>query len=174
MKRLNFYATQADLVGALGDIDDVRFTEIGNFETAKLLQYDDVAAIPALGQSRYGSASANPSYLVMLRDMKVDVRLLAGRDQMRHLVDQLDNPDSIVFQPGGLFTEDALIAGHIGTATDNQVSVALMKKFSRQMTRGFTKVRAFLVGPEALAMFHDGKRLTDSVGSPRDYDLAAL
>ncbi len=172
MKRLQFYATRDDLIGALSEITDLRLTEMGNFVSNEIRQYDSVAAIPDLGQATYGSAIANPSFLVMLRDMKVDVRLLAGNTEMRYLVDQLENPDSVVFQPGGRFGSDALVAGRVATGTDSEVSARMMKQFSKLLTRKFVKIRAFLVGPEAQQLFHQGVRLTDSVDSPREYDLA--
>ena len=45
--------------------------------------------------------------------------------------------------------------------------------YSKQLLRGFQRVRMYWVGPEAAAGLRNGQRLvTIGVRSPREYDLA--
>jgi hypothetical protein len=46
-----------------------------------------------------------------------------------------------------------------------------MKRFYTAIRKRFTKVRAFWVGPEALALLHAGKRLTAATQCPPEFDL---
>jgi hypothetical protein len=90
-----------------------------------------------------------------------------------YAVDQLKNPDSIVFQPGGLFSPQFLIAGNIGTVYKDAVSVQLYRDFCRALRRGFTTYnRLYSVGPEAVKLARDGTRLiTMHVNEDKEYDL---
>jgi hypothetical protein len=47
------------------------------------------------------------------------------------------NPNSIVFSPGGLYENNILVCGHIGTAMKTPGSINLYKTFVRSVTRGF-------------------------------------
>jgi hypothetical protein len=87
-------------------------------------------------------------------------------------VDQDMNPTSIVFWPGGLYQDHALICGHIGTISDNAESIDLYESFRTTVLKGFTKIKSYYVGPEALRRLDSGWRLvTISVRSPAEYDL---
>ncbi|MFN0179605.1 MAG: hypothetical protein ACKVZ0_12475 [Gemmatimonadales bacterium] len=43
----------------------------------------------------------------------------------------------------------------------------------RTVTKGFRRVQSFWLGPEALALFQAGARLTTAIQSPPTYDLRA-
>jgi len=86
-------------------------------------------------------------------------------------IDQLRNPDSTVFRLGGLHAENVLVAGEIATLGESQPAVELHRLMVRTVTRGFRRVQAFWLGPEALALLEAGARLTVDVQSPRLYDL---
>ncbi len=92
----------------------------------------------------------------------------------RFCVDQLVNPDTIWFTPGGVWGEDFVLNGRVGTASDSDPSRYLMKRFDSAFKKRFRKIKAFLVGPGALAFLEAGKRLTAAVQSPRDFDLTTV
>jgi hypothetical protein len=77
----------------------------------------------------------------------------------------------VEFKPGGIWNEDVLLHGRIATASESQISQALMKRFQSAAKKTFSKVKAFYVGPKALVLLDSGKRLTISAQSPREFDL---
>jgi hypothetical protein len=99
------------------------------------------------------------------------LRHIQGVDCERVCIDQLVNPDSVGFTPGGVWDGDTLLRGRVATASDSHESQALMKRFHTAIRKTFTKVKSFYLGPRALLLFQDGKRFTASARSPREYDL---
>jgi hypothetical protein len=95
---------------------------------------------------------------------------LAGLD--RYAIDQLANPDTITFTPGGLWKDDVMLHGSFGTASNSPSSRKILSQFCRAVASQFTKVKAYYVGRQALAFLKDGKRLTIAEQSPSDFDLA--
>jgi hypothetical protein len=73
--------------------------------------------------------------------------------------------------PGGLFEDSCLLAGQMGTVAEDDEALALFHDYSRAVTKGFGRVRGYLVGPDALVLLSRGLRLTTSARSPREYDL---
>jgi hypothetical protein len=86
-------------------------------------------------------------------------------------IDQLTNPDSIILTPGGLWTEEIVLHGQLATASLSEPSKRLMERFKHQFEKQFVRVKAYHVGPKALALLQAGKRLTIAEQSPRDFDL---
>jgi len=96
----------------------------------------------------------------------------AGTD--RFIIDQLLNPDTITFTVGGLWNNEILLHGSVGTASQSKSSQMLMRVFHDALNKQFVKVRAFYVGPQALELLKNGKRLTISAQSPQQFDLKPL
>jgi hypothetical protein len=90
---------------------------------------------------------------------------------MSYAVDQLANPKTVGLRPGGKFDKRCIVAGQLGTASDDPSSLELFQFISKQMRRLFTKVKAFYVGKEASELLDKGWRLTGDVKSPPLYDL---
>ena len=91
---------------------------------------------------------------------------------MRFAFDQLLNPRSIAFRPAGMFEDRAVIAGRAGTATSDPASLELFELFAKQIRHAFSRIKSFHVGTEAERLMASGRRLTTSIASPAQYDLA--
>jgi hypothetical protein len=113
-------------------------------------------------------------YLILQTEKELHVRSVAQfSGGTRYAVDQLHNPASIVFQPGGVYGEGFLIWGNIGTASNHPHAVQLFREFSRSVTSGFRKHNNYFVGAEALKLREKGVRLiTMHVDEGKEYDLA--
>src|SRR5262249_1559815 len=98
-----------------------------------------------------------------------EIRLTDG--SIRFCVDQLSNPDSVTFISGGIWSDDIVLHGRVATASDTEASQQLMKRFAAVFRKKFSKIKAFWVGPRAMALLDAGRRLTISVQSPREFDL---
>ena len=90
---------------------------------------------------------------------------------IRYGVDQLTNPKSVVVRPGRLVDERILLAGQIGTVSEDPASSRLFSVFSKSIRGNFTKVKSYWVGTEALEMLDSGGRLASSRKAAPEYDL---
>ena len=174
-KRLLFFATKEDLGPVLAAVERVLpidYVRMDNYRTGVVDSYASVADIPNLGQAPTDSAGTSDEYLVVMKGRKVKTESVRGEDgRMRHLVDQLLNPSSITFAPGGLWGNDVLLHGRFATVHDDEASLALMNQCAEALRKSFRKLKAYWVGAEAERLLDSGKRLTISAQASRDFDL---
>jgi hypothetical protein len=178
MKQVLFFALKEDLLPMLELVESkgiLCYARMGNFQSREVADgisiFENGAALPHLGTANANSTSACDSFLACERGTSINLRHFRGLDSERACVDQLANPDSVEFTPGGLWNEDVVIQGRVATASESEVSQALIKRFQAAIKKTFSKVKAFYVGPAALALLESGKRLTSSEQSPCEYDL---
>ncbi len=180
MKTIHFFALREDLLALLELVESkgpLKYALTGNFAKDELKAgvsvFDAGAKIPNLGKAAGDSSTICDAYLVCDGETPINLRHLdAVDDSGRVCLDQLAITDSVVFLPGGAWDGSVVIQGHVGTASDSQLSQALMKRFQAAIKKSFTKVKAFYVGPNAMTRLEKGERLTNSARSPREYDLA--
>src|SRR6266581_4394341 len=141
---------------------------------AQALDYETFTAgaeLPNLGKASSDSAINSDSFLVAGRPVPIKMRRVkAAAGAERLYVDQLDNPDTVVLTPGGIWGTDIVLHGRVTTVSESGASQELMKEFHGTFRRRFTKIKAFFVGPKAVVLLEAGKRLTISAQSPRDFD----
>jgi len=178
MKHILFFALKEDVLALLELADGkgpLKYARMGNFSRDDIKDginvFDSGAGIPNLGKANADSSAACEAFLVCERETPIHLRVLQGSNGDRVCVDQLANPDSVEFKPGGIWNEDVVLHGRIATASESQMSQALMKRFQAAAKKTFSKVKAFYVGPKALVLLESGKRLTISAQSPREFDL---
>ena len=114
------------------------------------------------------SASGSETFLVCDVEQVVVPRQVSGP---RYLLDQLINPDTISFTPGGIWLEDILLYGRFATASETKESIELMKILKNMVRKNFRKLKAYYLGAEAEEMLDNGKRLTIAAQSPPEYNL---
>jgi hypothetical protein len=90
----------------------------------------------------------------------------------RFAVDQLFNQDTVVLTAGGIWTEEVLLNGCLATVSDSPPAQALMRRFHSAFKKTFVKIKVFHVGPKAVVMLDNGKRLAGAAQSPRELDLS--
>jgi hypothetical protein len=175
VKQLLFFATKNDLQPLLKAVERqtlINYVRMGNALTNETERYENGEAIPNLGSATKDSASACDEYLVVLKDQPVKVRTLRGSDDaLRYLVDQLSNPGTVTFAPGGIWSDDVILHGRVATVYDDKNSQTLMETFSKEIRRSFRKVKAYWIGPQAEALLDAGKRLTISSHASPEFDL---
>jgi hypothetical protein len=181
MKHILFFALNEDLLSLLELVDSkgpLKYVRMGNFARAAIKEglsiFDTGVGIPNLGKATAESSAACEAFLVCEQKTPIDLRAFHGSAGERVCVDQLTNPDSVVFTPGGVWNEDIVLHGRVATASESRISQALMKRFQAPTKRTFSKVKAFYVGPKALRLLESGKRLTISAQSPREFDLVPV
>ena len=171
-----FFATQSDLLPILRDFEEgfaIKLVKYGHHRTAKPRAQTSLREIPDLGTADEDSATFCRKYLVFRQGDPVTPRDLGGLPfTARYAFDQLANPDSIVFSPGGFHGPECLLSGEFTTAYTSAACAELMKRARKAVKQHTTRVKAFHVGPEARKALDSGVRLTMSVQSSREFDLA--
>lgn len=173
--QLSLFATKADLESLLRTLESKRqlqFVATGLLDSPRVEPMESVLAVRDLGRMDVGDANQSACYLVASREIFIEVRPVPQqRGGVKYAVDQLANPTTIAFRPGGSFGERCLIAGQVGTASDNPSSHELFQVFSKEVRHQFAKVKSFYVGKEAGELLDKGWRLTANAKSPTLYDL---
>jgi hypothetical protein len=176
VKQIVFFAVEGDLLPVLEAVEQAGAVSYFPMDSSSSAVSDAIlraADIPKLGAASAASSINCDAYLVVERSVSIAIRTVRQTTGVNaYVVDQLENPESVVLTPGGLWTEGVIIMGRVATASDAPMSQALMKRFQRAVKRSFTKIRAFYVGPHAAACMDRGYRLTIASQSPRDLDLA--
>lgn len=173
----HFYATAKDLLPVFELVEakiPLGYTRTGLFDEDTYATFDSGAELPTLTKALVvTSAVAGPGYLVTERASLIRSRGIQQNDgRKKFAIDQLMNPDSIVFQHGGFYSDQILLSGRISTASDTPVATRLQRAFSTALTKKFVRVKAYWVGPDALAILERGARLTIGATSPSEFDFA--
>jgi hypothetical protein len=175
MTRINFFATKTDLLLIFDKLQGKRklkYVRAGKTYSSEPAVWENGMEIPSLGIATADQSVACDCFLIQEKDVPVHVASMRQRDRIQRFdVEQDANPDSILFNPGGEWTDGALIAGSITTNSKSPISQALMRSAHSAIRSCFTRVNAFWVGPEALVAFRNGKRLCYAVQSPSELDL---
>jgi hypothetical protein len=175
MKQLHFFALPEDHSALLSEIEirkSLKFVRMDIRGDEDEFQYDSSQDLPNLGHASNESSIACETYLVCEPTTNVVTRRVLRTDGRQvKCVDQLVNPDSVTFTPGGTWNNDIVVAGRIATASDSAISKALMRSFQEGLKKTFNKVKGYYVGPKAMEYLKAGKRLTAAVQSPQEYDL---
>ena len=175
MKQVRFYALRGDIVPVLEAIErdgPLQYVAMDNALRADFATFHRGADIPNLGKADRDSGSACTAFVVTATTAPLTVRRIMGTDgNPRYCMDQLVNPDTVVFRPAGMWSDDILLDGLVGTASSSLIAQGLMKRFNSAINKRFTNVKAYRIGPEALALLKAGKRLTISARSSREFDL---
>lgn len=83
------------------------------------------------------------------------------------------NKDTVTLRPGGMYGQDVLLYGSIGTVSESDASLSLYDFMVTPYLARFAPVNEFFIGPEAFELWKSGVRLTISATSPADFDLKA-
>jgi hypothetical protein len=177
LKRILFYATPTDIKDMLARFEcifPVEYIPFGPSAARTVSPYTNSSEIKNLGKADHDQTSACASYLVYPVGTKIiPVSFTQENGNTIYSWTQLNNEDTVVFRPAGLWTDGICIYGEISTIHDSFNSKRLMKIFQKQFSISFEKVKSFWLGREANEMLMSGKRLTMAVQSPLEYNLSA-
>jgi len=173
----NFFATADDLSKLLRDVETshlLQYVRCGLFDESERPIFHGFLSLPDLGVARAGDSNLEPTFLVLLQGSKLQVRTVPQRrGGIKYAVDQQANPGTVVIRPGGRYGDSAVIAGMVGSVHHDEQSEMLIKTFSASLKRNFTRVKSYIVGPEAKKLHERGLRLTKSLHAPHELDLSA-
>lgn len=171
------FATRADIESGLRRFEAARpidYVLTGMFDTDHVTRYRSALEIPNLGISNTGDSILEPKYIVVPASDPIRATAIPQRrGGVKFVVDQHNSgSSSFLFCPGGMYRREALISGELGPSMSNDTSTELFGIFCRELLKGFTKVKLYHVGPEAMSLLREGLRLTESVTAEKQCDLA--
>ena len=176
-RSLQLFCAYGDLVSVFGDVEasvDLSYTRTGLFAEAKRPTFRSGKELPDLGISQAGETSREPSYLVWRAGVSPIVRPVAQKaGGTLYAVDQSLNPSSIVLKPGGVYADQCVIAGQLGTICEDEESVELYGKFATAIQDRCQRIGAYWLGPEAVSLLRAGRRLTIGINASTALDLRA-
>jgi hypothetical protein len=173
--QIRFFATRSDLGRILPLFEKaapVQYVRFGWHDSVKPTSYKTYTELPDLGIAVNEQAAAGVAYLVCDAGSQLHPRRIEPSGQIKYAYDQLYNPDTIVFAPGGLWRPDILLYGEFGCVVSTEVPRRLMRRARAALKKTCKAIRACYVGPEAEQMLRAGGRLTIAERSPKEFDLA--
>lgn len=173
-KEVFFFASKTDLELGLSEVESgrqVKYARTGLFDDREVQVYMSFSEIVDLGVNRSGNHQSE-SYLVLDQAVELQIREVPqSKGGVKYAIDQMNNTSSIVFWPGGVYKENFIICGHIATISNESLSLALYKEFSKKLLKGFKKVGRYYLSPEAFKMKDSFRYITMNINQPTEYDL---
>lgn len=174
-KRISFFAAGNDLHLVLKQVEDklrVKYTNFGWSNGPEPEFWNTAADLPKLGMATADQQSNCDQFLIVERDSMVQVRpRMIPPGRMVYEVYQSTNPDSVVLCCGGQWNDGSIISGEIATLSALPWALSVMNAARLATRRHFTRINAFWVGPNALQSLREGRRLTQAIQSPIEFDL---
>jgi hypothetical protein len=169
--QLELFCTANDFVALVDEVQKqmaIFFALAGLFEDASVRMFKTSADLSAAMASTEGALA----FLAFAEGSAVGVREVPQRKGLpRYAVDQISNPNCLVVRPGRRVDPRTLLAGQIGTASNDKDSMSLFRMFANAVRQQFVKVKSYWVGTEALRTLDSGGRLTASLAGSSEYDL---
>jgi len=147
------------------------YTVIGSF-TDPIRVCSSAIDVEGLGLSQLGDCVRDRQYLILPKPGQFTTRTLplpAGGEKV--LIYPDTNPGSVVLNPGGLFSESAVIIGELATTLKDKASISLYKSLRETLRNQCFTVGNIIVGQDAAAKANAGYRLCERVTGPVENDL---
>ena len=175
-RKVQLYATRDDLLALCEAVESERplaYAQTGDCTGPTPAVFQRAKDIPEFGFAAHGETLREASFFVTDQATPIVVDPIpqpSGR--IRHYLSARMNPDAINLQPCGSYQREAVIEGVLTCFSDSKSARELYRLFQRAVRRLFLKVKDVYVGPMALEAYKQGMRLTQSVKSPSDWDIA--
>lgn len=170
----SFFATQNDILLVLSELKSkLPYVLSYQEKCGKLSVYESPEDVEDLGVMFVEDQNQSNIFLLINPNDEPKTRFIAQRNgEIKSFYDQISHPKSVLLRAGGLHYDSlCIIAGQVGTVSDDAWSVALYKAILTVIKKRFTKIKSFYVGDEAIEKLDKGYRLTTNIRSPVDYDL---
>lgn len=154
-----FFLTKEDLISIMRSVqasEPVYCVETGNFASNDIKRYDSLEEYENFGIKKSGEGHTE-SFLVLRQSDELIIRERQAHDgSMRYLVDQLENQDSIVLWPGGIYGDEYFICGHIGTTGLTETAIKMFKLFEKYIKKQCKmKIGRYYISESAKEMYID-------------------
>lgn len=170
-----FFLTKEDLISIMRSVqasEPVYYVETGNFASNDIKRYDSLEEYEDIGINKFGR-QCSEGFLVLKQHDKLTLREVLQRDgSIRYFVDQLENQDSIILYPSGVYAKEYFICGQIGTASTTETSIKLFKLFEKYIKKQCKmKIGRYYISESAKEMYGGRRFITISVKEDVAYDI---
>ena len=146
-----FYATTRDLTPVLArlraTLRKLQYTPMRLVVSSRPETYLSYADIPDFGRTCDPTAVMNQSYLVAPQGTVVQVKSIPQRiGGINFSIGQGLNKDTVTLSPGGMFGQDVLLYGSIGTVSESGTSLDLYDFIVEPYLARFADVHGFFSG----------------------------
>lgn len=171
-----FIAADTDLYPVLEEVErkyPIKYVLYEYLPMPEFTSYQSYVEIPDLGVSSTDSLMGSNAYFIFPKEAKINYMPVEWpNNEIVFAFDHILNPDSVCLTPGGMWKDEAVIAGEISSIYSDGFVKQIATVFRRKMKKTFyARVGVFWIGYCAKARYLEGKRLTNSTRSPRAYDL---
>ena len=172
-RRIDVVAVRNDLLSVFGRVERrVPLTYRLITDSPKPPTWGSAAAIEDLGRAIEGTTTSQKQYLVMPATSKFTLEVYTIRSgRTVHSVSPLNNPDSVVFTPAGLYSDWCIVAGEINIDLPKPSGFDLFGALARAVRGEFTRVGTCYVGPQAYHLGESGVRLVLGTRAVPESDL---
>lgn len=175
-RQTHFFATTRDLIKICQNCEcqrEIRYVLFGLFEVPNPPEYESLLEWDGLGINQSGNKTAVERFIVLDRRTEIRSEIVPQRSgAAKYSISQSGNPSSIVFCPSGSYDEKTIIAGSLGTISDDQASVEIYNLFRRVIMKNSEKIGNYYVAENALESMKRGARMvTIGLKTPSEYDL---
>lgn len=133
--------------------------------------FEAIIDLPNLGLNMSGNQQSE-SYMVIDKNCNISWRKVKQKNNdYRYFVDQAENPDSIVFWPGGFYNKENLICGHIGTISDTVGSKRIFKCFEKSIKKICSEKQGRYYYSENVKTMKNVRLITMNIKESLIYDI---
>ncbi len=173
-KTLYFFMNKDDLINMSSIIEkqiDVAYIRNNAYHQTGIKGFGSIKDFPDLGLNMSGNQQ-NESYIVIEKKCNINWRKVKQKNNdYRYFVDQAENPDSIVFWPGGFYNKENLICGHIGTISDTDGSKKIFKCFEKSIKKICSEKQGRYYYSENVKTMKNVRLITMNIKEPVIYDI---
>jgi hypothetical protein len=178
-RRIEIYSTPSDASKLLSGIQESQplwYVKVASYEQRSCPVYTSYVQVPDLGMTSRPNRTSSDRYMIFDKETEVVFRVVKQTSAATlYIVDPWKNPPCLLFTCGGIYGDNCVISGLVGTASTDAAILRVFSLFSQSINRMYTRFSRpdldSFVGPEALALLQAGWRFTDSVSSPPSLDL---
>ena len=174
-KEVFFFFTKKDIINVIENVEQIlslKYVEAKSYSSDKANEYVSLVEYKKLGINKSGDHQTE-SFLVVDEAYKIvkrEVRQFDG--STKYFVNQMNNEESILLWPGGIFDNKYLICGHIGTVYQNEKSKQIFNAFQKAIKNQCkTKVGRYYLGKEAEKLNKKMRFITINVNEPIEFDV---
>lgn len=155
-----FFAAPGDLLPGIRRLESVRDLKYvfcrEMLERPDFPAFNSLADFPDLGFSRTGDVNTDGLLLIMSRSERLRTRKVRQRrGKPKYTFGESDNPSGVTLSLGGMYRNEALIAGSLATLGLTPTAQSLFREFSAEVLP-FGKIDGYWVGPQARLLGRQG------------------
>jgi hypothetical protein len=175
-KQALFFGDQNDFMELVSLIDkgnQLNYCLAGLWDQEDIRSYSSLLEVPLFGTTKETNREFCPGFVVSFRHTSINAReVKQSKGGVKYAFDQLINPKSVIFRPGGPNGEaNLLIEGNVSTVSDDPESIQVYNVLVHAIRKLFKKKKNVYIGKGAYELYKNGWRLTHSMGAPVVYDF---